>query len=578
MNKALVLVCLRCCVLLGICAQTALATSPASPIAGNTPVADLYVVDCLLPGQVRRLGQARYITARRPIMTTAADCRLRGGEYTEYDRANYRSALSVWMAAAQAGDPEAQTNVGEIFERGLGDAPNHEAALLWYERAAAQGFARAQFNLGTLYERGLGVPANKLIALNWYRKAWGMPENALIYQAAAQRAYDAQRQQLKEALDTRNSHIALLKSQVKRLQDALASAQADAQQNDVEAVSLRQQLAQLRDMIAGLNAEQGKAQTAYNALPPRPDQSQVNTDLHRLNPADQHQQGLQLGQNSPTLREPPAQNLTSTAQQNDSVARSESAQARDRFGRYYALIIGNSRYQHLDDLQTPQQDAQRLAQVLSEQYGFSTHVLNDSSDVSIMTALNDLATTLDASDNLLIYYAGHGSRLAGGAQPMGYWLPVNADPPPRDTHWIANEAITRHLGRLSAKRILVVADSCYSGLLANSPDYLFLPNDANLATPGFLTYKLSKGSRLILASGGDSPVLDRGGNGHSVFAQAFIDILMANTQVLTGPQLFAQLRPRVEQASAEVGFLQVPTFNTIKVPGNEAGDFFFVPR
>ncbi len=131
------------------------------------------MVDCLLPGQVRRLGQSRYITARRPILTTAALCRLRGGEYTEYDRADYRSALAVWMPAAQAGDAQAQTNVGEIFERGLGGSPNYEAAFIWYEKAATQGDARAQFNLGTLYERGLGVPADKLQALNWYRKAWG---------------------------------------------------------------------------------------------------------------------------------------------------------------------------------------------------------------------------------------------------------------------------------------------------------------------------------------------------------------------------------------------------------------------
>ena len=35
----------------------------------------LFVVDCLLPGQVRKLGtQMTYLSARRPIRTTAADC------------------------------------------------------------------------------------------------------------------------------------------------------------------------------------------------------------------------------------------------------------------------------------------------------------------------------------------------------------------------------------------------------------------------------------------------------------------------------------------------------------------------
>jgi hypothetical protein len=134
------------------------------------------------------------------------------------------------------------------------------------------------------------------------------------------------------------------------------------------------------------------------------------------------------------------------------------------------------------------------------------------------------------------------------------------------------------LGRIKAKRILVVADSCYSGLLADTPDYLFFPNVQQTLNPDFLQYKLAKGSRLILASGGDFPVLDNGGQGHSVFASAFIDILHNNDQLLTGPQLFAQLKPRVEQASKQVGLLQVPSFRAIKVAGSEAGDFFFVPR
>src|SRR5690606_12119241 len=135
---------------------------------GFTPVQELSIVDCLLPGQVRMLGGRPYQTPRRPTRTTAADCAARGGEYLLYDRADYRSALNVWMETAQSGDPEAQTIVGEIYERGLGAEPNYEAAAEWYRRAAEQGYARAQFNLGTLYEQGLGVPADRLEALNWY--------------------------------------------------------------------------------------------------------------------------------------------------------------------------------------------------------------------------------------------------------------------------------------------------------------------------------------------------------------------------------------------------------------------------
>jgi hypothetical protein len=38
------------------------------------------VVDCLLPGQIRRLDETvTYLTDRRPVRTTMADCKARGG-------------------------------------------------------------------------------------------------------------------------------------------------------------------------------------------------------------------------------------------------------------------------------------------------------------------------------------------------------------------------------------------------------------------------------------------------------------------------------------------------------------------
>ena len=57
---------------------------PPSPSSSAVPgrAETLLVVDCLLPGQVRKLGrQMTFLTARRPIKTSAQDCEIRGGEY-----------------------------------------------------------------------------------------------------------------------------------------------------------------------------------------------------------------------------------------------------------------------------------------------------------------------------------------------------------------------------------------------------------------------------------------------------------------------------------------------------------------
>ena len=142
---------------------------------------ELLVVDCLLPGQIRKLGSSRtYLSARRPVKTTARDCEIRGGEYVAYDRANYATALKVWLPQAKNGDPEAQLNVGEIYEKGLGLSPDYTLAAHWYRLAAEAGDTRAQINLGHLYEEGLGVAQNPTEALKWYRKASGLSETLVL--------------------------------------------------------------------------------------------------------------------------------------------------------------------------------------------------------------------------------------------------------------------------------------------------------------------------------------------------------------------------------------------------------------
>ena len=80
----------------------------SEPLTMQERVSSLQVVDCLLPGQVRMIGSQSYQTPRRPTKTTASDCEIRGGEYVAYDRANYKTALNVWMPQAEAGDAEAQ--------------------------------------------------------------------------------------------------------------------------------------------------------------------------------------------------------------------------------------------------------------------------------------------------------------------------------------------------------------------------------------------------------------------------------------------------------------------------------------
>jgi len=520
----------------------ACAASPQSDKAaatqGMVKRSDLEIVDCLLPGQVRQLGNASYLTQRRPIRTTVAECSIRGGEYVAYDRADLKSALRVWLQAAEGGDVEAQTNVGEIYERGLGVEPNYEAAALWYRKAGDKGYSRALFNLGTLYEQGLGVPQDRLQALNLYREAWGVPEDSIIFTSAAQREQNALRAELDAAIAEKDAQLGLLQKQLEELQDQLERKSAARQAESSSGANA--EVEALKKWIEQLESERRKSTERLAGIPRT--RTPQGTEMLTAVP--------------PTADERTMEGLN--------------------FGRYYAIVIGNQNYQSIEDLETPKYDAARAARILADKYGFIVQVLEDANDITMLKAINDMNAVLKPEDNVLIYYAGHGARLQSGKLESGYWLPVNADAPPKDTFWVPNEQITGHLGRLPAKRVLVVADSCYAGLLSTDPSYLFLNGDVGYSKE-YIEYKLPKRSRLLLSSGGDRPVLDEGSGGNSVFARAFLDELEANEGILSSPELFSRLRKRVEIAAAKNEFVQTPEFKSIKGAGHEVGDFFFVP-
>ncbi len=67
-----------------------------------------------------------------------------------WQQGDYDKAVSLWRPLAQAGDPDAQFNLGQANKLGRGVKADMAAALDWYRKAAAQGHVRAEDNLGLL--------------------------------------------------------------------------------------------------------------------------------------------------------------------------------------------------------------------------------------------------------------------------------------------------------------------------------------------------------------------------------------------------------------------------------------------
>lgn len=269
----------------------------------------LYIVDCLLPGQVRSLGSSStYITPRRPIRTSAIDCEVRGGEYVAFDRADYATALKIWLPQAQSGDPNAQTNVGEIYEKGLGLAPDYEIAAVWYKKAAKQGYSRAQINLGYLYEKGLGVDQDLSKAMNYYREASGLPDEITYVSSVELSSQKEELKSLKEEVKRLEAEADKYRKQLRDTQQKLKKAQNKESSTKQQAAKLKQQIKSLESSLKQA-AEKGEtsvvvqetprtnvATTTRKTMPPKEVQSLINklfADLKQKE-KDLQQQGLMI--------------------------------------------------------------------------------------------------------------------------------------------------------------------------------------------------------------------------------------------------------------------------------------------
>ena len=233
------------------------------------------------------------------------------------------------------------------------------------------------------------------------------------------------------------------------------------------------------------------------------------------------------------------------------------------FGAYHALIIGIDDYENLPKLKTAVRDAKAVAAMLENNYGFKVSMLIDPERADIIDALDEYRETLGPTDNLLIYYAGHGWLDEESGE--GYWLTRSAKKN-RRSRWISNATITNTLKVLSAKHVMVVADSCYSGTLTRSAAIGFRDKE-------YYRRMASKQARVAMVSGGLEPVADDSSHGNSPFATAFLDALRKNPDVIDGTRLFSEIRrPVILNAQ------QTPQYSDVRNAGHEGGDFLFVRR
>lgn len=255
-------------VILAGCSQGTDISSTALPpgvpnLAAVSP--DAYMeVDCLLPGQIRKLGTMVYASPRRPMKTTAGDCEIRGGEYVAYDRANYKEALAVWMGEAEAGDSVAETYVGEIYMKSPPEQPRYDLAAKWFLQAAGKGHKRAQVNLGYLYEKGLGVKADMDQAVQWYSKASGTDIKEIVQQQQLSAEERAELQELKIKNAAQLGELQRLKEERAAAQTALAAVRKELDKRNSAILAQQQEIAGKQAQMKKIESQLANQKAAVN--------------------------------------------------------------------------------------------------------------------------------------------------------------------------------------------------------------------------------------------------------------------------------------------------------------------------
>ncbi len=82
-----------------------------------------------------------------------------------------KEKLEKLKAQAEAGDVDAQYDLGIRYYSGDGLEQDYGKAIKWFLMAAEQDDAQAQFNLGIMYGRGEGIGKDVNTSMQWLKKA-----------------------------------------------------------------------------------------------------------------------------------------------------------------------------------------------------------------------------------------------------------------------------------------------------------------------------------------------------------------------------------------------------------------------
>ena len=234
------------------------------------------------------------------------------------------------------------------------------------------------------------------------------------------------------------------------------------------------------------------------------------------------------------------------------------------FANRKALVIGNDGYKFVSKLLNAKQDANAIAENLTN-VGYKVTLRLDQSEKEMKASLRNFKAQIEAGDEVAFFYAGHGVQLAN----TNYLIPI--DVAGEGEEQIKDEAISlqRILDDMTDKKVkftLAMIDACRDNPFKSSG------RSIGGGARGLAPTTAATGQMVVFSAGTGQQALDKLGpndkDKNGLFTRVFIKEMQRSG--VTIDQLVRNVRNEVVTTAKSIGHDQVPA-----IYDQVVGEFYF---
>ncbi len=229
----------------------------------------------------------------------------------------------------------------------------------------------------------------------------------------------------------------------------------------------------------------------------------------------------------------------------------------------YALVVGVGSYssQNIESLHNiPVNQAEKLEKLLKTKYVFTeVKLLPNPTRSQLTDAWDEMNNKMQSGDNLLVFFAGHGTY--NSQADLGYWWLTDTYKDKPGT-WFSNSTVVDKIKEGKSKHFLLIADACFAGSIFGTKGTELTPSEEK----HYNMYNQLQ-ARKAISSGSKEPVPNDG-----KFFEALLQALSENKDYyLTSRELFERINVITKKFAQTL-----PQHGSINGTQDGGGEFIFV--